>query len=68
MTSKQKPCTDVGRVSPQGVTRQDMHQKGPFSLYMPSDLYRKSRFSIQVIGHLHGERLNPMHSARGRHV
>lgn len=68
MTSKQKSFTDVGRVSPQGITRQDMHRKGLFSLYMPSDLYRKARFSIQVAGYMHRDVQNPMHIPGGRHV
>lgn len=68
----QQPVSQViarceGRVSPQGVIRQDMHRKGVFSIHMLSDLYRKTRFSMHVGKYLHGERQNPMHIVGGRH-
>lgn len=67
MTSKSTSCTDVGRVSAQGVIRHNVHQKGPFSIHMHNDLYRKAQFSMQLIKYLDRERQNPTHIAGGQH-
>lgn len=60
-------AVNLGRVSPQGVTRRMVHQKGPFSIHMPIDVYRKARASMHVGKHMHREGRNPMHIAGGRH-
>lgn len=60
-------AVSVGRFSPRGVTRRDMHQKGPFSIRMPGDLYRKTMVSIYVGQHMHRAGRNPMSIAGGRH-